>query len=99
MPRHPGRRDRPRRGERHRRVRRRVGHLALVFLVACALALGAACGDERAARPPAPAVGGRGLRIAMIAKSTTNPSLIASRLGAEQRARDWSAKLGAPIEI
>jgi ribose transport system substrate-binding protein len=35
----------------------------------------------------------------MIAKSAANPSFVASRLGAETRARDWSAKLGAPVTI
>src|ERR1700690_650738 len=39
------------------------------------------------------------LRIAMIAKSSSNPSFIASRLGAENRARTLGAKLGTPIEI
>ena len=35
----------------------------------------------------------------MIAKSSSNPSFIASRLGAENRARTLGAKLGTPIEI
>jgi len=39
------------------------------------------------------------LRIAMIAKSASNPSFLASRLGAENRARVLSASLGRPIEI
>jgi ribose transport system substrate-binding protein len=38
-------------------------------------------------------------RIAMIAKSASNPSFLASRLGAENRARALSAELGRPIEI
>jgi ribose transport system substrate-binding protein len=38
-------------------------------------------------------------RIAMIAKSSSNPSFLASRLGAESRARTLSAELGRPIEI
>jgi ribose transport system substrate-binding protein len=38
-------------------------------------------------------------RIAMIAKSASNPSFLASRLGAENRARALSAELGRPIEL
>jgi ribose transport system substrate-binding protein len=41
----------------------------------------------------------RPLRIAMIAKSASNPSFLASRLGAENRARALAAKFGTPIEI
>jgi ribose transport system substrate-binding protein len=41
----------------------------------------------------------RTLRIAMIAKSSTNPSFLASRTGAETRARELGAKHGAAIEI
>jgi ribose transport system substrate-binding protein len=48
--------------------------------------------------PPArPAV--RPLRIAMIAKSASNPSFVAARTGAENRARALSASLRRPIRI
>jgi len=51
------------------------------------------------APPAAPAVADRALRIAMIAKSASNPSFVAARIGAENRARELSASLGRPIRI
>jgi len=50
---------------------------------------------------PAPptAAAQRPLRIAMIAKSATNPSFVAARLGAETRARELAAQLHRGIEI
>lgn len=62
----------------------------------------AACRDRpREAVPPAidAAASRKPLRIAMIAKSASNPSFLASRLGAENRARALGAKLETPIEI
>jgi len=53
----------------------------------------------RPAPPAAPAVVDRALRIAMIAKSASNPSFVAARIGAENRARELSASLGRPIRI
>jgi len=41
----------------------------------------------------------RGLRIAMIAKSSTNPVFLSARTGAEAAARDLSQAHGIPIEI
>ena len=35
----------------------------------------------------------------MIAKSASNPSFVAARIGAENRARELSASLGRPIRI
>jgi ribose transport system substrate-binding protein len=52
---------------------------------------GALAGDARAAAAP--------IRIAMIAKSSTNPIFLSARRGAENAARDLSAKVGAPIEV
>jgi len=49
--------------------------------------------------PAAPTVADRPLRIAMIAKSASNPSFVAARIGAENRARELSASLGRPIRI
>jgi ribose transport system substrate-binding protein len=40
-----------------------------------------------------------GLRIAMIAKSSTNPVFLSARTGAEAAARELSQKHGVPIEI
>jgi ribose transport system substrate-binding protein len=42
---------------------------------------------------------GKLLRIAMIAKSSSNPSFLSARMGAENRARELSVEVGAPIEI
>jgi ribose transport system substrate-binding protein len=42
---------------------------------------------------------GRRVRVALIAKSASNPAFLAARIGAEDRARELSLKLGIPIEI
>jgi ribose transport system substrate-binding protein len=66
------------------------------------IAWAGACRDRpREAVPPAidAAATRKPLRIAMIGKSASNPSFLASRLGAENRARALGAKLGTPIEI
>jgi ribose transport system substrate-binding protein len=72
-----------------------------VWCLAATLWAGA-CRDRTPEAPP-PAIDAaaprRPLRIAMIAKSASNPSFLASRLGAENRARVLSAKLATPIEI
>jgi ribose transport system substrate-binding protein len=41
----------------------------------------------------------RGLTIAMIAKSTTNPIFVSARKGAETAAKELSEKHGVPVEI
>jgi ribose transport system substrate-binding protein len=60
------------------------------------------------AQPPAPTPGAvtpaadsssKPIRIAMIAKSSTNPIFLSARRGAETAARDLSAKIGVPIEV
>jgi ribose transport system substrate-binding protein len=70
----------------------------------CVILMAACSGGEK----PAPAgstpaggapAGGRGLKIAMIAKSSTNPVFLSARTGAEAAAREQSQKLGIPIEI
>ncbi|HMF40869.1 MAG TPA: substrate-binding domain-containing protein [Polyangia bacterium] len=48
---------------------------------------------------PPPAAAPRPLRIAMIAKSASNPSFVAARTGAENRARELSASSNRPIQI
>jgi ribose transport system substrate-binding protein len=45
---------------------------------------------------PAPA---KRIRIAMIAKSSTNPVFLSARAGAEAAARDQSVKLGFPVQV
>jgi ribose transport system substrate-binding protein len=58
--------------------------------------------------PPTPAQGAataaadssaKPIRIAMIAKSSTNPIFLSARRGAETAARDLSSKIGVPIEV
>ncbi len=61
-------------------------------------ALAAACGS------PAPENGGgaakpRGLKIAVIAKSSTNPVFLSARTGAEAAAKELSTAHGVPVEI
>ena len=76
--------------------------LAAVALLSVALA---ACGRGDTAAPAgstpgtgAPAAG-RGLKIAMIAKSSTNPVFLSARTGADVAAKELSQKHGIPIEI
>ncbi len=78
-------------------ITRRPATLALVL----AAALLAACrGDQGAAPQPAAGAGARpGLRIAMIAKSSTNPVFLSARTGADAAARELSQSQGIPIEI
>jgi ribose transport system substrate-binding protein len=65
----------------------------------------AACGgaDQGANTGRAPAgtsaPASRGLKIAMIAKSSTNPVFLSARTGAEAAAKELSQKHGIPIEI
>ncbi len=78
--------------------------LGLAPIVGAALLLAGCGGGEKAAPPgstpaaSAPA-GGRGLKIAMIAKSSTNPVFLSARTGAEAAAKELSQKHGIPIEI
>src|SRR6478735_4085094 len=72
------------------------------FLVAalCTLPL-VACGKSETGAPAAgaPAPTPRGLKIAMIAKSSTNPVFLSARTGAEAAAKELSAKHNVPIEV
>jgi len=74
---------------------------ATVFLAALLAACGG--GEKSAPAGSAPAAGapaaGRGLKIAMIAKSSTNPVFLSARTGAEAAAKELSQKHGIPIEI
>jgi ribose transport system substrate-binding protein len=79
------------------------------FLISAAGALSAVlvgCGSPQQsppapqAAPSAPAKAAtKGLKIAMIAKSSTNPVFLSARTGAEAAAKTLSAKHGIPIEI
>ena len=74
-------------------------------VVACAIMLAglAACGgqpEQGASSTPAPApAAGQGIKIAMIAKSSTNPVFLSARTGAEAAAKELSQKHNVPIEI
>jgi len=60
----------------------------------------AACGrGDKSAPSGANAPANRGLKIAMIAKSSTNPVFLSARTGAEAAAKELSQKHGIPIEI
>jgi ribose transport system substrate-binding protein len=76
---------------------KRAASLALLALGAGAChsssAPGAGSTDATRAAPPKP------IRIAMIAKSSTNPIFLSARRGAETAARDLSAKIGVPVEV
>jgi ribose transport system substrate-binding protein len=81
---------------------RRLSRLCGASVVAGALvagALAAGCRSRVDAGAGAPPTAVAPFRIAMIAKSASNPSFLASRLGAENRARALSAELGRPIEL
>jgi ribose transport system substrate-binding protein len=73
---------------------------AMVLSVGLAACTG---GDKSAPAGSTPAVGapaaGRGLKIAMIAKSSTNPVFLSARTGAEVAAKELSQKHGIPVEI
>ena len=60
------------------------------------LVLLAGCSRES---PPPAATRAPGLKIAMIAKSSTNPVFLSARTGAEVAAREMAQKHGVPIEI
>jgi len=58
-----------------------------------------AAAGEAGAAAPIPAPGAKPIRIAMIAKSSTNPVFLSARRGAETAAKDLSGRTGVPIEI
>jgi ribose transport system substrate-binding protein len=67
--------------------------------VVCAIAVAAlvaACGESTPSGAPPAA---RGIKIAMIAKSSTNPVFLSARTGAEAAAKELSARHGVPVEI
>jgi ribose transport system substrate-binding protein len=76
---------------------RRVVMAGLVVMVA-----GAGCKKEGAGPAPAGTVQAptkKGLKIALIAKSSTNPVFLSARSGAEAAAREASQKHGIPVEV
>jgi ribose transport system substrate-binding protein len=73
--------------------------LSLTSCLAMLMALAVGCGGSQPAPANPPAAGARGLKIAMIAKSSTNPVFLSARTGAEAAAKEQSTKHGVPIEI
>jgi ribose transport system substrate-binding protein len=73
---------------------------AALLLVTLVTACG---GGNKSPESSAPAAGmgssGGALKIAMIAKSSTNPVFLSARTGAEAAAKELSQKHGVPIEI
>jgi len=70
--------------------------------IALTLALAAGCNRQPAQQQGAAPVGGArtpGIKIAMIAKSSTNPVFLSARTGAEAAAKELSQKQNVPIEI
>jgi ribose transport system substrate-binding protein len=66
---------------------------------AMALAGAIACGGGGQTPPPAGQTATRPLKIAMIAKASTNPVFLSARTGAEAAAKELTAKHNVPIEI
>jgi ribose transport system substrate-binding protein len=92
-------------GTMKRPTKMQPAHVVRVAAAAAAMLL-AACqkppgpAPAPAASTPAPAhPAAKSIKIAMIAKSSTNPVFLSARRGAETAARDLSAKIGVPIEI
>jgi ribose transport system substrate-binding protein len=78
-------------------------HMRYAAVVMLSAALAACGGGDKTPESSAPAGGapaaGGGLKIAMIAKSSTNPVFLSARTGAEAAAKELSQKHGIPIEI
>jgi ribose transport system substrate-binding protein len=73
-----------------------------VLALGVVLALTAGCGrqpEQQSGAQPASAAKSQGLKIAMIAKSSTNPVFLSARTGAEAAAKELSQKHNIPIEI
>jgi ribose transport system substrate-binding protein len=70
----------------------------------CVAAMMTACGGGNTATTPAqqtvaPAGKSAGMKIAVIAKSSTNPVFLSARTGAEAAAKEITQQTGVPIEI
>jgi ribose transport system substrate-binding protein len=94
------------RGEMKQVVRVTLAFVSVLASLPFVALLAAGCKQPAppapAAPPATPAVAApasKPIKIAMIAKSSTNPVFLSARRGAETAARDLTAKVGAPIEI
>jgi ribose transport system substrate-binding protein len=74
--------------------------LTRLLAAVVAATLTAACGGQQSGQTAAPpATAKPGLKIALIAKSSTNPVFLSARTGAEAAAKELSQKHSIPIEI
>ncbi len=80
-------------------MQRSMRTVLLPLTAACLTIVAAACGGSAPAPAPAGQTPARGLKIAMIAKSSTNPVFLSARTGAEAAAKELSAAHNIPIEI
>ena len=71
----------------------------LIGLAGALLVAASACNSTAPALAPAAQPAKTGLKIAMIAKSSTNPVFLSARTGAEAAAKDLAQQHGVPIEI
>ena len=69
-----------------------------ISIVSALLASLAACGQSPKSAADAAAKRG-GLKIAVIAKSSTNPVFLSARIGAEASAKELTSTTGVPVEI
>ncbi len=79
-------------------IRSSMKKTILTILPLCLLLAGCSRESGAPAQTPA-ATRAAGLKIAMIAKSSTNPVFLSARTGAEVAAREMSQKHGVPIEV
>jgi ribose transport system substrate-binding protein len=78
---------------------RSVSKSCAALFAAAVLLAGCRGRDQSATGSAQPGGRAAGLRIAMIAKSSTNPVFLSARTGAEAAARELSQKHGVPVEI
>jgi len=78
-----------------------LGRKFAAFVTFLALSISLVSCNKEAGAPATstPATSGGSIKIAMIAKSSTNPVFLSARTGAEAAAKDMSQKHGVPVEI
>ena len=77
---------------------RMTSALVVALMTGCLIG----CGGEQSSAPPATTAEparAPGLKIALIAKATTNPIFLSARKGADTAAKELTEKHGVPIEI
>ncbi len=78
---------------------RKISTAAVTVGMILAVAAGCNRQPQQQSAAPAPAASSQGIKIAMIAKSSTNPVFLSARTGAEVAAKELSQKHNVPIEI